>query len=101
MYNREVSSKQLLKGFKMESNYHEDWQQFEAEREHYELEARLEAEDEILQERYDDVCEYEQDYYDDYPEYYDDGQPSMYEEYQDLYGGDDWDHGQYDYDEWN
>ena len=27
----------------------------------------------------------------------DDGQPSMYEEYQDLYGGDDWDHGQYDY----
>ena len=26
----------------------------------------------------------------------DDGQPSMYEEYQDLYGGDDWDHGQYD-----
>lgn len=25
-----------------------------------------------------------------------DGQPSMYEEYQDLYGGDDWDHGQYD-----
>ena len=27
-----------------------------------------------------------------------DGQPSMYEEYQDLYGGDDWDHGQYDND---
>ena len=26
----------------------------------------------------------------------DDGQPSMYEEYQDLYGGDDWDHGQYE-----
>ena len=26
----------------------------------------------------------------------DDHQPSMYEEYQDLYGGDDWDHGQYD-----
>ena len=25
-----------------------------------------------------------------------DGQPTMYEEYQDLYGGDDWDHGQYD-----
>ena len=23
-------------------------------------------------------------------------QPSMYEEFQDLYGGDDWDHGQYD-----
>ena len=25
----------------------------------------------------------------------DDGQPSEYEEYQDFYGGDDWDHGQY------
>jgi hypothetical protein len=29
-------------------------------------------------------------------DYEDDGQPTMYEEYQDLYGGDDWDHGQYD-----
>jgi len=27
----------------------------------------------------------------------DDGQPSSYDEYQDLYGGDDWDHGQYDF----
>ena len=26
----------------------------------------------------------------------DDGQPSEYEEYQDFYGGDEWDHGQYD-----
>tara|TARA_R110002110_G_scaffold66758_2_gene182428 strand:- start:463 stop:675 length:213 start_codon:yes stop_codon:yes gene_type:complete len=26
----------------------------------------------------------------------DDGQPTEYEEYQDLYGGDDWDHGQYE-----
>ena len=26
----------------------------------------------------------------------DDGQPSEYEEYQDFYGGDDWDQGQYD-----
>lgn len=26
----------------------------------------------------------------------DDGQPTMYEEYQDLYGGDDWDYGQFD-----
>lgn len=25
-----------------------------------------------------------------------DEQPSEYEEYQDLYGGDDWDYGQYD-----
>ena len=31
------------------------------------------------------------DYEDDY-----DGQPSEYEEWQDYYGGDDWDHGQYD-----
>jgi hypothetical protein len=27
----------------------------------------------------------------------DDGQPTIYEEYQDLYGGDDYDFGQYDY----
>ena len=27
---------------------------------------------------------------------WDDGQPSHYEEMQDYYGGDDWDHGQYD-----
>lgn len=26
----------------------------------------------------------------------DDGQPTLYEEYQDLHGGDDWDHGQFD-----
>ena len=25
-----------------------------------------------------------------------DGQPSEYDEWQDFYGGDDWDHGQYD-----
>lgn len=25
-----------------------------------------------------------------------DGQPTEYEEWQDLYGGDDWDHGQFD-----
>ena len=30
----------------------------------------------------------------------DDGQPTMYEELQDLYGGDDWDHGQFDECEW-
>jgi len=28
--------------------------------------------------------------------YCDDGQPSEYEEWQDYYGGDDWDFGQYD-----
>ena len=28
--------------------------------------------------------------------YEDDGQPSEYDEWQDVYGGDDWDHGQYD-----
>ena len=26
----------------------------------------------------------------------DDGQPSEYDEWQDFYGGDDWDHGKYD-----
>jgi len=30
----------------------------------------------------------------------DDGQPSEYDEWQDVYGGDDWDHGQYDNGEW-
>jgi len=29
-------------------------------------------------------------------DYEDDGQPDEYTEWQDLYGGDDWDHGQYD-----
>lgn len=32
---------------------------------------------------------------DDYDDY-DDGQPDEYTEWQDVYGGDDWDHGQYD-----
>jgi hypothetical protein len=32
---------------------------------------------------------------DDYDDY-DDGQPDEYTEWQDFYGGDDWDHGQYD-----
>lgn len=32
-------------------------------------------------------------------EYEDDGQPTEYEEWQDVYGGDDWDHGQFD-NEW-
>ena len=36
---------------------------------------------------------------DDY--YYEgDGQPTEYEEWQDYYGGDDWDHGQYDDCDW-
>ncbi len=29
-----------------------------------------------------------------------DGQPSEYDEWQDFYGGDDWDHGQYDHAEY-
>jgi hypothetical protein len=33
---------------------------------------------------------------DEYDEYEDDGQPTEYEEWQDYYDGDDWDHGQYD-----
>lgn len=35
---------------------------------------------------------YDDEDYDDY----DDGQPSEYDEWQDYFGGDDWDHGQYD-----
>lgn len=37
-------------------------------------------------------------WYDDEDEddWEDDGQPSEYDEWQDYYGGDDWDHGQYD-----
>ena len=41
------------------------------------------------------------DYFDDLEELRDsedDGQPSEYDEWQDLYGGDDWDNGQYDTD---
>lgn len=41
---------------------------------------------------------------DDYPDdddsvldFDDDGQPDEYTEWQDYYGGDDWDHGQYDF----
>ena len=30
----------------------------------------------------------------------DDGQPTEYEEWQDVYGGDDWDHGQFDDCDW-
>ena len=40
-------------------------------------------------EDYDDDEEWDE-------EYEDDGQPSEYDEWQDVYGGDDWDHGQYD-----
>ncbi len=40
--------------------------------------------------------EFEVDREDYADEFEDDGQPTEYEEWQDLYGGDDWDHGQYD-----
>ncbi len=33
-------------------------------------------------------------------DYEDDGQPSEYDEWQDFYGGDDWDQGQYDHAEY-
>lgn len=48
--------------------------------------------DDYLQFEDDMVLDYEEDDYD----YEDDGQPDEYTEWQDLYGGDDWDHGQYD-----
>lgn len=37
---------------------------------------------------------FEDDWQEDFE---DDGQPSEYDEWQDYYGGDDWDHGQYDF----
>lgn len=37
---------------------------------------------------------------DDEGHFEDDGQPSEYDEWQDYFGGDDWDHGQYDEGEW-
>ena len=49
-----------------------------------------EIEIEIVDEDYDDIADNEL--------YEDDGQPTEYEEWQDVYGGDDWDHGQYDQD---
>ena len=42
------------------------------------------------------IVEIELEDEDDYPADSDDGQPTEYEEWQDVYGGDDWDHGQYD-----
>jgi hypothetical protein len=39
-----------------------------------------------------EICDCELEPYED--EF--DGQPTEYEEWQDFYGGDDWDHGQYD-----
>ena len=51
-------------------------------------------------EDYDEMCDYfeslDMDELDDEELYDDDGQPDEYTEWQDLYGGDDWDHGQYD-----
>ena len=45
---------------------------------------------EILEEDFEDIGDNE--LYDEY-----DGQPDEYTEWQDYYGGDDWDHGQYDH----
>ena len=47
-----------------------------------------------MHDRYEDT-EVDEDEY----EYEDDGQPDEYTEWQDYMGGDDWDHGQYDW-EW-
>ena len=56
---------------------------------------------ELVDEDYDDIDDnelYEDDEHGDYrfesDEY--DGQPDEYTEWQDVNGGDDWDHGQYD-----
>ena len=49
--------------------------------EHVHVQERERSEDEDRDEEWDEE---------------DDGQPTEYEEWQDVYGGDDWDHGQYD-----
>lgn len=61
---------------------------------------RFDVDDHDLELRYDDGLDYE-DEFDDFDDFEDDydGQPDEYTEWQDLYGGDDWDHGQYD-NEW-
>ena len=46
-----------------------------------------------------DTNEFIDDSRDEMDDYYeDDGQPTEYDEWQDVYGGDDWDHGQYEQD---
>ena len=50
-----------------------------------------EIEIEIVEDDEHGDSRFESDEYDE-----DDGQPSEYDEWQDVYGGDDWDHGQYD-----
>ena len=57
----------------------------------YERELQDEHDLEMLDDDY--APEYDDDG-DEWEEY--DGQPDEYTEWQDLYGGDDWDHGQYD-----
>ena len=64
-----------------------------------ELDAQLEAIDLDIEHDADyhnlDVDEYEEKYLELEDDEYD-GQPDEYTEWQDVYGGDDWDHGQYD-----
>ena len=47
----------------------------------------------VLEEEEGEICDV-CDIYDG--DYENDGQPTEYDEWQDFYGGDDWDHGQYD-----
>ena len=56
-----------------------------SEEDYAEMDAMFEAMD--RQDELDDDEDYDEDY---------DGQPDEYTEWQDLYGGDDWDQGQYD-----
>lgn len=56
----------------------------------------LEFEDEPLADWERELLEQEWDHYDTEDD--DDHQPTEYEEWQDVYDGDDWDHGQFDSD---
>ena len=55
-------------------------------------EIEIETVNEVMEDEYDVM-----ESWNHYPEPdVNDGQPSEYDEWQDVYGGDDWDHGQYD-----
>ena len=59
--------------------------------------AELDAMVAAMEQAYDDQYGPENETVDE-DDYEDDGQPDEYTEWQDLYGGDDWDQGQYDND---
>jgi len=49
-----------------------------------------------IRESYNQLCEEHLNQLDERLVCEDDGQPTEYDEWQDVFGGDDWDHGQFD-----